>query len=152
MDFIDFVGHNVDANFVTARPNYKGAWTKAQVYENLTNYANLILVSDGEAHPLVVCEALICGLGVVVSNAAAANLDTSKPYIDVIPNEKLGDLEYIEAIVKRNQAISVQMRDEIRAYGIQMFSYNNIVRRYIETLQQIYRPTTLQQETNDQIS
>ena len=43
----------------------------------LTNYANMILFSDGEAAPQVTCEALLSGIGLVVSKEASANLDAS---------------------------------------------------------------------------
>ena len=49
----------------------------------------MILLSEGEADPLVVKEALIAGLGVVVSECSAANLDLSKQFITIIPNDKI---------------------------------------------------------------
>ena len=134
LPYIDFVGNCADIHFNTNRSNYLGEWSKPQLYENLTNYANLILLSDGDAHPLVTCEALVCGLGVVVSEFAAANLDRNLPFVDVIPTSKLNDLEYISDIVKKNQIISVSMRDKIREYGIDKFGWKNVVERYVETI------------------
>jgi glycosyltransferase involved in cell wall biosynthesis len=64
---IDFVGNYQDSTFDLRRPNYLGEWTKDILYKNLSHYGNLVLLSDGEADPLVVKEALICGLGVVLS-------------------------------------------------------------------------------------
>ena len=49
----------------------------------------LVLLSDGEAHPLVCLEAFAAGLGVVISQWAAANLDLDKDFITVIPEDKL---------------------------------------------------------------
>jgi hypothetical protein len=62
----------------------------------LTNYGNLVLLSDGEAHSLVLMEALAAGLGIVISEFATANLDLDKEFIDVIPENKINDIEYIE--------------------------------------------------------
>ena len=63
---------------------------KPTLYAITTNYANLVLLSDGEADPLVVKEAFNAGLGVVLSECATANLEViNKPFIDIIPNNKL---------------------------------------------------------------
>ena len=132
LPFIDFAGNYADHNFNRNNSNYLGEWSKEVLYGNLTNYANLVLLSDGEAHPLVCCEALNAGLGLVVSTYAAANLDISKPFITVIPNDKLHDLQYVSNAILENQKISITMRDEIRAYGYTNFSWVNIVKKYYE--------------------
>lgn len=137
IECMDFVGNHCDANFKTQRPNYIGPWTKNQLYENLTNYGNLVLLSDGEAHPLVVCEALISGLGVVVSEAASANLDRSLPFITVVPNDKLDNTDYVTAEICRNREISITQRRVIREYGLNAFSYSSIVARYVAFLKSV---------------
>jgi len=131
LTMIDFAGNYDDNRFNRSHPHYLGEWSKEHLYEHLTDYANLILLSDGEAHPLVCCEALICGLGLVISECSAANLDTSLPFIDVIPNYKLNDLEYIINIIIKNQKISCSMRKEIRDYGIRNFSWKSVVDKYV---------------------
>lgn len=133
IDSIDFVGNYANSSFDITNKNYLGEWSKDQLYSNLTNYGNLILLSNGEADPLVVKEALIVGLGVVVSECACANLDLNKPYIDVIPNSKLDDIDYISTIIKQNREVSIKMRDEIREYGL-TFSWKNIIEKYISYL------------------
>jgi glycosyltransferase involved in cell wall biosynthesis len=137
LDFIDFAGNIDDYRFNTSRSNFLGEWTKEFLYKNLTNYSNLVLLSDGEAHPLVCCEALVCGLGLVVSEFAAANLDTSLPFIDVVPTDKLNDLEYVSQIIRKNQSISSSMREEIREYGLNNFDWTKIVKSYSELVQNI---------------
>jgi glycosyltransferase involved in cell wall biosynthesis len=133
IESIDFVGNYANSTFDITNKNYLGEWSKEQLYSNLTDYENLILLSNGEADPLVVKEALIAGLGVVVSECAIANLDITKEYIDVIPNEKLDDIEYIENIINQNREISINMRDKIREYGL-IFSWNNIINKYTELI------------------
>ena len=137
LDFIDFAGNIDDYRFNTSRSNFLGEWTKEFLYKNLTNYSNLVLLSDGEAHPLVCCEALVCGLGLVVSEFAAANLDTSLPFIDVVPTDKLNDLEYVSQVIRKNQSISSTMREEIREYGLNNFDWTKIVKSYSELVQNI---------------
>ena len=53
----------------------------------ITKYSNFTLLSSVEnTTPLVVKEALICGLGVVVSEQVSVELDASLDFIDVIPD------------------------------------------------------------------
>jgi glycosyltransferase involved in cell wall biosynthesis len=129
-----FAGNYHDSNFKTNRDNYLREWSKDFLYDNLTNYANLVLLSDGEADPLVVKEALIAGLGVVVSQVGKANLDLSKDFIDVIPNDKLNDIKYVEEIIKKNREISIKKREEIRQYALDNFSWHNIIEDYNKLL------------------
>jgi glycosyltransferase involved in cell wall biosynthesis len=128
---IDFVGRIVDNRY--NRKNYLGEWSKNTLYDNLTNYANLILLSDGEAHALVCIEAMAAGLGLVVSEWACANLDTSKPFIDVITEDRIQDHEYIRQVIKQNRLKSIKMRREIRNYACENFSWEKIISNYIKT-------------------
>ena len=73
--------------------------------------------SDGEAHPLVCMEALISGLGVVVCEWGAANLDTDKEFITVINEKNIEDIGYLEYEIVKNREYSVAHREEIREYG-----------------------------------
>jgi len=130
---IDFVGNYQDSDFDVTMPNYLGEWDKKTLYKNLTNYGNLVLLSEGEADPLVVKEALIAGLGVVVSECACANLDLSKPFITVITNDKLNDLPFVYRKIVENRLTSIQMRDEIHQYAMDNFAWGKIIEKYIET-------------------
>ena len=94
--------------------------------------------------PLVGKEALICGLGVVVSEAVAAELDTSLPFIDVIPeemilnNENRENIPLIRDIIHKNKKRSRQIRREIRKYGIDTFGLENILAyEYLPKLQSL---------------
>jgi glycosyltransferase involved in cell wall biosynthesis len=134
IDGIDFVGNYFNSQFDTNLSNYLGEWTKPTLYENLTDYGNLILLSDGEADPLVVKEGLIAGLGLVVSECSSANLDLTKPFITVIPNDKLNDLEYVRCAIQDNRAISVSMREQIREYALANFAWSSIINKYLSVL------------------
>lgn len=131
---IDFVGPCVDTRFDKSSSQFMGEWSKGQLYRNLTEYGDLVLLSDGEADPLVVKEALMAGLGVVVSECASANLNTMLPFITVIPNSKLDDIGYVEREIRMNREICKEMRPEIRAYGLGRFSWNVIIDEYIALL------------------
>lgn len=128
---IDYKGFNYNAS------NFLGEWTKQDLYQNLTEYGNLVLLSDAEAAPLVVLEALAAGLGLVITPFAAANLDINLPFISVIPLNLLTDREYIRAAVENNRIVSLSMREEIRKYA-ESFSWSQkIIPHYLHTVENI---------------
>jgi hypothetical protein len=127
VDKLFFVGNIADDRFDSTHQGYLGEWNKQTLYNSLTDYANLALLSDGEAHPLVCLEALSAGLGLVLSERATANLDISLPFIDVISEERISDSSYITSILQKNRDASVPLREEIREYALN-FSWESIVR------------------------
>jgi hypothetical protein len=112
-----FYAGNIADNRFNKSKNYLGEWSKHYLHENLTNYGNLVLLSDGEAHPLVCLEAFAAGLGVVISEWAAANLDLSKEFITVIPEENMCDVDYVEQKIIENRNYSIKNREEILNYA-----------------------------------
>jgi hypothetical protein len=134
IESVYFAGNQEDYRFDYTRSNYLGEWSKETLYKELSKYSNLILLSDGEAHPLVCCEALISGLGLVVSEYASGNLDRSLPFIEIIPNDKLHDIEYVKERISINRNISNGMRKSIREYGLANFDWKNLVKKYSETI------------------
>tara|TARA_R110001583_G_scaffold39038_1_gene125507 strand:+ start:2690 stop:3622 length:933 start_codon:yes stop_codon:yes gene_type:complete len=133
MPHLYFAGNNVDPRFDTVSTSYLGEWSKDYLYENLTDYANLVLLSDGEAHPLVCTEALSAGLGLVISQFATANLDTSLPFIDVITEGEISDREHVEDVLHVNRDKSLKYRKEIKEYA-ETFSWKNTVENYCKLL------------------
>ena len=129
IDSIDFVGP-LNCNRFVPNKNYVGSWTREDIHDKLTNYGNLLLLSKGEADPLVVKEALIAGLGVIVNFTSGQNLD-DKPFITLIPNDKVNDLTYIKEKLDENRNISINMREEIRDYGISKFDISIECKKYI---------------------
>jgi glycosyltransferase involved in cell wall biosynthesis len=138
LDFIDFVGNNHDSRFDSNSSNYLGEWSKETLYNNLTNYGNLVLLSDGEADPLVTKEAMMAGLGLVISEYATANLDLNLPFISVIEESKINDIEYVSKIINSNRELSVSMRNDIRKYALENVSWEVVVPKYINTIQSLF--------------
>jgi len=128
IDSLWYAGNIVDHRFDRSK-NYLGEWEKDYLYDNLTDYGNLVLLSDGEAHSLVIMEAFAAGLGVVVSQWATANLDLSKKFITIIPEDKVDDLEYVERAIIENREYSVKNRDEILEYS-KKFDWTNVIQNY----------------------
>lgn len=123
-----FAGNNADSRFDTSK-NYLGEWSKDVLHKELTQYGNLVLLSDGEAHPLVCMEALASGLGVVVTEWGKANLDTSKKFITIIPENKVSDIEYVEKKIIENREYSLQNRNFILEYS-KSFDWIQILKNY----------------------
>jgi hypothetical protein len=109
--------------------NYLGEWNKKVLYKNLTKYGNLVLLSDGEAHPLVCMEAFAAGLGVVISQWATANLDLTKKFITVIPEDKVSDVKFVEEKIIENREYSIHNRSEIFEYA-KKFEWCKILDNY----------------------
>ena len=131
-----YAGNNADPRFDTSR-NYLGEWSKEQLYKNLTEYGNLVLLSDGEAHPLVCMEALSAGLGVVVTEWGAANLDATKDFITIIPESKVSDIAYVQSQIINNRNYSVEHRQEIIEYS-KHFDWVNVIKNvYIPIVEKI---------------
>ena len=126
LEDIDIFGRREAGKF--RGKHYQGELQREVLNQAITNYSNFILLSEVEnTTPLVVKEALICGLGVVVSEAVAPELDTSKSFVDVITEDKINDIEYIQSVVDQNKRHSRQIRKEIRKYGIDTFGLENIL-------------------------
>ena len=138
VDNLYFAGRIEDPEFKgRLKTTYLNEWSKKQLYKNLTKFANLVLLSDGEAHPLVCMEALSAGLGLVISEYATANLDTSLPFIDVVPESKIHDLVYVSDVLENNRKVSVKMRKEIRDYAIS-FDWKSVIQeKYIKSVEKI---------------
>jgi hypothetical protein len=128
IDSLWYAGNIADDKF-DRNKNYLGEWSKEILYNELTEYGNLVLLSDGEAHPLVCMEALASGLGLVVSEYAKANLDLDKKFITVIPENKINDIEYIELEIIKNRKYSISNREEILQYS-KKFEWKTIVENY----------------------
>ena len=134
---IDFIGNNSDINFDVSDPCYFGEQSKQDLMDNLTSYANMILLSSGEAHPFVCLEGMASGLGLVLSEQSTANLDISKPFITVIPDSKLDDTDYLRDKIKENREVSIPLRKEIRQYCFENFDWSAIIQKYKGIIEKI---------------
>lgn len=131
-----YAGNIRDERFDESK-NYLGEWNKEYLYDNLTDYGNLVLLSDGEAHPLVCMEAFAAGLGVVVCEWGKANLDINKKFISVIPEDKINNVEYVENVISKNREYSIAHREEILEYAKQFDWMNVIEKYYIQNVNQV---------------
>ena len=105
--------------------------------DNLTSYANMVLLSSGEAHPFVCLEAMASGLGLVLSEQSTANLDLNQPFITVIPENKLYDTDFIRKEIEENRKTSLSMRKEIRQYCYDNFDWCVIIEKYKEIINKL---------------
>lgn len=135
-DNIDFIGRLEHGKFSNLK-NYRGEYRRDKLNSEITKYSNFVLLSSVEnTTPLVVKEALTCGLGVVVSESVAIELDKKEEFIDVVPENKIDDLEYLKNIIEKNKIYSVENRQKIREYGVNTFGLDTIIRNeYIPKLE-----------------
>jgi hypothetical protein len=131
---MDFVGPICTNRFkVTNTSKYLGTWNKEQLYNNLTEYSTLVLMSNGEAAPLVIPEAFAAGLNVVVSKSASANINEDCPNAIVLPDAAF-DKRLIDAINTSNSNIDMRMRVGVRKWAELYWGWNIITKEYIEII------------------
>lgn len=129
---IVFVGQNNDTNFNPLDSNYLGLWDRQDVFQQLTKYCNLVLLSNAELQPLVCLEAMSAGLGLVLSEVCSQNLDTSLDFITIIPNSQMHNNEYIKKAIIDNREYCKSINRQIIKEYAQNFDWKEIVKRYIQ--------------------
>jgi glycosyltransferase involved in cell wall biosynthesis len=139
----EVVRGRVPVDFVGPRPahesfeendeaRYLGEWSKGTVYERLTEYSCLVLLSKAENAPKVVIEGLAAGLSVVVNEASAANL-TNEPFITVLDDEeRRGNV--ITSAIEQAIADNTALRPRIRAYAERNFDYARVTDHYLRLI------------------
>ena len=136
---VDFVGprrQGHDGGFIeheTAR--YLGVWDKQTLYEHLTDYSCLVLLSESEAAPKVVLEACAAGLSVVISEACTANL-SAQPFITVLP-DGLRDPHQIAQAIQAAIDANPSHRAAIRHYAKDRFDYPVVTRDYLRIIDEV---------------
>lgn len=128
-----YVGNQEDHNFDYSSDRYLGSWNHEQVRYNLTKFSNLVLLSQDELQPLVCLEAMSAGLGLVLSEPASQSLDISKPWINIIPENRIQDINFINSTISENRQISSNMRKDIREYA-EIFDWKNIIKQYLSEI------------------
>ena len=72
-----------------------------------------------------------------MSQYAAANLDISKDFITVVPEDKITDMVFLESEIIKNRKYSVEHRKEILEYA-ETFEWSNVVaKHYVPAMEQI---------------
>jgi len=132
----DFAGPmDSDTGFAVNDRNtrYLGEWSRDHIYGHLTDYACLVLLSDGEGHAAVVSEAMAAGLSLVLSPEASHNLDLTEPWIYIVDRERDGIGDVIAQATQDNY----RYRAEIRRYCEENFDWLIIMPQYICILEQV---------------
>jgi hypothetical protein len=133
---VDFYGRLHQPGFERL-PQYKGEPPRAELVEKMRNYGNLVLLSTGEnGTPLVIKDALMAGLPIVTNKNSMDDLDETLPFIDVVPDEKADDLQYINQIICENRA-KQHYKEDIRKYAFENFSYEKLVISYVDQIEKI---------------
>lgn len=134
VDFVGPMGEDADGFAPNGRnTHYLGQWSRDQVHQDLTQYACLVLLSDGEGHAGVVSEALAAGLSLVLSPEASHNLDLSREWIHIVDRDRdnMGD------VIARAAWENGQYRQQIRRYCEENFDWKLILPQYTQILEQV---------------
>ena len=126
IDNVFLVGVIKNYSFPTEHNRYLGHWTQKQIKERLTHYSNIILLSKQATSPIILKYAMAAGCGVIISEACKANLDTSKPWITLLEEKRINDIEYIKTMINNNHIMCQEIRDTIRTYAKNEFQWNYI--------------------------
>lgn len=135
---VDFIGALIEdetPTFVeTKNCTYLGVWEKQALYDNLTNYSCLVLLSKSEADALVVKEALAAGLSLVVNESCSANL-TDNEFITILPDD-VEDPQVVNEAIQKAIDNNNALRKDIRKYAYDRFSYDVLVPQYVDTIKE----------------
>jgi hypothetical protein len=82
-------------------------------------------------------EALAAGLGLVLSEWATANLDTTKKFISVISEKRIRDIDFVESEIIKNRQYALQHRKEIREYALTLSSANVVNQYYLPSVRKV---------------
>ena len=108
-------------------PCYKGEMEHGELMLLMREYGSLVLLSDGESDPLVVKEALMAGIPVVTNQYSGME---PMPFIDIIPEERLHDLAYVQEVIEQSRTKDLT---GIREYASR-YSWKTIVSDYVTLL------------------
>jgi hypothetical protein len=62
-------------------------------------------------------------------------LDTSLPFVTVIEEDKWNNIDFIKEKIEENRIISLKMREEIREYGVNNFSWQTLIKTYVKNIE-----------------
>ena len=117
-------------------PGYKGHMSSSERNKTLTDYENMVLLSTAEASPLAIKEGLMAGLGLVLSEAVASEIEM-KPWITVVPESEIWNKAYVETAILKNRTLTKGMKQEIRKDAIKQWDWPILVQKYVANLQQL---------------
>ena len=130
---IDFYGNAKGTEFEHLA-QFKGEVTRNDLPSILPNYGNLVLLSSGEGTPLVLKEALMCGIPAVVSECCVQDFDTIPDFIDVVPDSKRNDLDYVADVIACNLKKQF-LQETIRSYAMSRYDWHILTKKYTDTLE-----------------
>lgn len=127
---VDFIGHADTVVLETnANAHHLGSWDRATLHGRMTEYSAFVLCAKAEGQALAVVEALAAGLSVVLSPAAAYNIDPSLPFVHIVRTDD-EILPALEAAIAQNP----EHRRAARAYAIETFDYERVLDEYVTIL------------------
>ena len=119
-------------------PNFRGELGHDVLFRMLTDFGNMILLSEAEnGTPLAVKEGIAAGLGCVLSKAAAFEFTEPLPWITIVPEEEMGNQAKLHEYIVRNREISIKHRKEIREWAREHCDWDKLMDEYIKNIKEI---------------
>lgn len=115
-------------------PAYKGEMSSSERNKTLTDYENMVLLSTAEASPLAIKEGLMAGLGLVLSEAVASEIEPN-PWITVVPEHEIWNRACVEEAILKNRIITKGMKQEIRKDAMDRWNWPILVQKYVTNLE-----------------
>jgi hypothetical protein len=115
-------------------PGYKGQMSSLERNRTLTEYENMVLLSTAEASPLAIKEGLMAGLGLVLSEAVASEIEL-KPWITVVPESEIWNKAYVQEAILKNRTITKGMKQEIRKDAMSQWNWPTLIQKYVANLE-----------------
>lgn len=114
--------------------NYLGIWTHNQARQRMTEYASLVAIYERDIAPFITASALAAGLGLVISEAMACNINTELPFVTVVPEARIDDIDFLEKSIAENRSASIPRRRQIRQYAVSNFDWELLTKSYLENV------------------
>ncbi len=119
-------------------PNFRGEIGHDILYKLLTDYGNLVMLSEGEnGTPLVVKEGMAAGLGCVLSKSAANELPPDLPWVTVLSEEDIAKPTLVETAIEQNRMTCRSMRTQIRNWVQENWDMETFLKEYVKDLSKV---------------
>jgi glycosyltransferase involved in cell wall biosynthesis len=94
----------------------------------------MVLLSTAEASPLAIKEGLMAGLGLVLSEAVASEIEL-KPWITVVPESEIWNKAYVQEAILKNRMLTKGMKQEIRKDAMSQWNWPTLIQKYVANLE-----------------
>lgn len=134
---VDYIGDYSINRGPCVHSNYRGEISPSVRAQVLTEWGNLILLSEGENDPLVVKEAMASGLGCVLSEQATTAPMRTLSWVTIIPETDITNPTKVLDAIEKNRAAVRSQRQEIRDWAMSHWDWSVTIQQYCSKLYEL---------------